>query len=94
MGKIVSAGNANTGYRAGRPSSQRGPTPPRSAYARALSDSTVRLGYALTVVGLCMVGPAVWLAGGVGLLLLPASLGMFILSVLRHVIVAWESVRR
>jgi hypothetical protein len=84
MGRTAPADNANTGYRAGGARRPRG----RSKFLRALSDPAVRLGYGVSLAGMCVVGLAVWLTGPVGLLLVPAPLGILALAALRHLIVA------
>ena len=90
MGKTVSAGNANPGYRSSGANRPQGLPPGLSAYVRALLTHSVLLGYGISLAAICLLGLAVRYAGPAGLLLLPAVAGMLALSALRHVMTVGE----
>ena len=59
-----------------------------SSWGSALSNPGVRLGYGLSLAGMCFAVLAVWLAGPGGSVAFIAPVGLFALSVAHHVMTA------
>ena len=94
MGKTVSVGNANTGYRSSGANGPQSLPPGLYAYARALLTHSVLLGYGISLAAICLQGLAVRYAGPIGLLLLPVPVATLAAAVLRHILVAYLLGRR